>query len=45
MSGREEGREGKGESDHTGEEGWEMEVCNWLPGEDYPVCLQPLPQP
>lgn len=32
-------REGGGsarvsQGDYRGEEGWEIEVCNWLPGED-----------
>lgn len=31
---RREGSVRVSQGDYTGEEGWEMEVCNWLPGED-----------
>lgn len=30
----EEGSGRVSQRDYTGEDGWGMEVCNWLPGED-----------
>lgn len=34
MLGEGEGSVRVSQGDYTGEEGWEIEVCNWLPGED-----------
>lgn len=34
MLGEGEGSARVSQGDYRGEEGWEIEVCNWLPGED-----------
>lgn len=34
MLGEGEGSVRVSQGDYTGEEGWEIEVCNWLLGED-----------